>query len=206
MADNRYSQFQTFDGVQDGIVVQNTNVEGSKEYVPGSVRVRIPTICEPDSSWAVPFGGYSGGGSDRGLFMVPDIGSSVACFFVEGDPDELYYAPSGWSFEKLPQVVKEAFEQDGSEGASLIEVWSNDRFELVFDKRPGKARLYMRSKRHTDEATNPASFMIELDDETGAMALNAPSGITLNSLGRIVINGSSVEILGRSVNPMGDTI
>ncbi len=203
--DSRYNGTARQTGIKEGIVVTNVQ-DDSDTFVPGRVRVRIPNVCD-DSSWAVPYGGAFGGGDGHGFYMVPKIGALVVCFFVEGDPDHLYYAPAGWRVGGLPAPVQKAIEETGLTTVDKIDVWASDRFEIVFDRRDERARLYLRSTRHPDESTTGKALMLEMDDETGMLAISAPSGITLRSLGQISIEAASgVSIQGRSVNPMGGAI
>jgi len=203
--DDRYNGTARQYGLKEGIVVENVQ-DDSDSFIPGRIRVRIPNVCD-DSSWAVPFGGAFGGGDGHGIYMVPKIGALVACFCVEGDPDHLYYAPAGWRIGGLPAPVQKAVEETGLGTVDKIEVWASDRFELVFDRREDRARIYLRSTRHPDESDTGKALMLELDDETGMMGISAPSGIVIRSLGAIDIRANcGVSIQGRSVNPLGGAI
>lgn len=207
MGDPRYEGIQHFDGMKEGIVVQNDDPKTRCR-----VRVIIPNLIEDESSWASPMGTVGGGAADRGFWSVPEIGASVVCWFVEGDPDEIYYCTSNWSqgedgVSQTPSAVQTAVAEDGYKVAKLLDVFSSKRFEMVFDRREGKGRLYLRSKRHEDNANNGKALMLEFDDETGQIAICAPGGINLNSLGFININSNTgVVIQGRVINPMGGVI
>jgi hypothetical protein len=206
MADERYSEFQTYDGMEEGIVIDNVDPDGRAR-----VRVMIPNVVD-DSGWCFPFGTVGGGSADMGFWSVPAIGSTVICFFVEGDVDEVYYCTSGWSrsgnkVSQAPAMVQKAIEEDGPEAATMISGFSTDRFEFVFDRRADKGRVYLRSKRHEDNPNNGQALMIELDDETGMLAISAPGGIVIRSLGNIDIRSNTqLSLQGRVVNTMGDII
>jgi hypothetical protein len=205
-SNSRYTGLLTHDRLEEGVVVDNVDPDGRHR-----VRVKIPGTVH-ESSWAFPFGTTGGGSTDSGFWAVPSIGAVVVCFFVEGDVDEIYYSTAGWSRNKnkasqAPSVIQNAIAEDGPVAATLISAFSSDRFELVFDRRMEKGRLYLRSKRHEDNVNSGQALMIELDDETGMIALSAPGGIKLTALGNIDIRSATqLSLQGRVVNPMGDTI
>jgi uncharacterized protein involved in type VI secretion and phage assembly len=207
MGDARYNGQQTFDGIEEGIVVENVDPDGRAR-----VRVVIPSIVDDSSSWAFPFGTVGGGSANAGFWSVPAIGSTVVCFFIEGDVDEIYYCTSGWSRSKsgesqTPSAVQAAIAEDGPAAATKVSTFSSSRFELVFDEREEKGRVYLRSKRHEDSTNNGTGLMIEFDDEQGMIGLSAPGGIRIKSLGNIDIeSGTQLALQGRVVNPMGDVI
>ena len=59
-----------------GEVVDRDDPEGL-----GRVRLRIPGLVDPASSWAFPLGTVGGGSDRRGFFSVPEKGAEVGVLF-----------------------------------------------------------------------------------------------------------------------------
>lgn len=81
-----------FYGKYEGVI---TNVDDPLEI--GRVRVKVPAVLgeEVESGWALPCAPY-GGGKDRGLFFLPEVGDTVWVEFAAGDPSRPIWVGTFW--------------------------------------------------------------------------------------------------------------
>lgn len=181
-----------------GVVVDNQDPKGL-----GRLQIRIPAIAEPSTGWALPFGMPGGGDTQSGTFDIPKAGAEVVVLFVNGDPDHPRWTYGNWGAPKgesdIPEPAKSIIAQEGPAAAGLIKASENDKFQMFTDMREGKARLVIRSKKADPEDLSGAALMIELDDANGTIAISAPAGVSIKSLGSIEIDALNVTINGRPV-------
>ncbi len=102
----------------------------------GRVRVRVPGLLEPESSWAMPLGRMYG--VNDGHWQVPAVDSSVAVWLHQGHPDHPYYMSAAWG---APKGVQDAPSQAGSPAnVDIYSVrWKN--FHITMDGRTGVQKL-----------------------------------------------------------------
>lgn len=198
---NRYT------AIYEGVVTENQDPQRL-----GRVKARVPGIADdPDTDWAFPAGMPGAGVSQRGFFDVPRVGSEVYVFFLGGDPDKPRFFTGHWGIRKdtgseIPTQARDALEEAPSD-ADKIKVYETNTWVLVFDEREGRERLFMKRKREIEgepefddeDLAGGNALMIELDATNGTLALSAPGGIVLRTLGIIDIDGAVVQIAGRKV-------
>ena len=186
--------------IMEGSVVNNEDPRGL-----GRVRVAVPGLIEdPGSAWAYP-AGMGGGAAKRGHFDVPAKGAGVYVFFLGGDVDKPRYftghfgAPDGESEAPTPAI--EALAEDGPSGPPQVKVWESEKFAVTLDDRPDKSRFYVyaTNRDQSQDLIGGNALMLELDNEQGTLALSAPAGVVIRSLGIVDIDGLIVNIKGRKV-------
>lgn len=189
-----------FQGMHSGVVSSNADPKGV-----GRLKIRVPGLLEP-SGWALPFGMPGGGDTQAGFFDIPKVGAEVVVIFIDGDPDKIRWTYGHWGLPggvaDTPEPARTAIQEDGAAAAPLVKAMENDRFQIFTDTRDGKGRFVIRSKRQDLEDLEGAALMLELDDENGTLALSAPGGISIRSVGRVDIDGILVTIGGRAVTPV----
>jgi uncharacterized protein involved in type VI secretion and phage assembly len=153
--------------------------------------VRVPGLIKPDSAWARPF--TIGGGSGKGFFFVPDVGSEVAVFFHQGDVDEPHYIAGNWRAPGGNAEVPDPVKQKTAETAYKIKVIETDRWRVVMDDEDSSAALLLLDKRSGNK--------IEIDGVSRAIAIDATSSISINAVGSVSINALSLTLNGRPVLP-----
>ena len=81
-----------FYGKYEGVV---TDVADPLEI--GRLRVRVPAVLgeQIESGWALPCAPY-GGGKDRGMLFLPEVGDTVWVEFVAGDPSRPIWVGTFW--------------------------------------------------------------------------------------------------------------
>ena len=193
-----------YTAIYAGVVVDN--VDPDKR---GRVKIRVPGILDdPSSDWALPVGNPGAGTSQRGWFDVPGIDSEVYVFFVGGDIDKPRFMTGHWGIRngesEVPEDARDAMEEDGPEAADQVKTLQTNSFVMTFDEREGKERFYVKRKRDIEgvddeDLDGGNALMIELDATNGTIAISAPSGIVLNTLGMVSFNGNLINVGGRKL-------
>lgn len=103
----------------------------------GRVKVLIPGLLEPESTWAWPLGSPGGGSAQRGTFEPPAVDSSVAVMFNQGEVDEPYYWTGPWGAPNgVSDIPTGAAVGEGSDlAARQIAVQEDGEWRLTRDSR-----------------------------------------------------------------------
>jgi hypothetical protein len=176
-------------GLYEGPVVDNKDPKKL-----GRVKVNIPGVAEP-TGWAFPLGWAGAGGKKRGGWSPPPVGAEVGVMFKMGDPDHPRYLPGFPGEGETPDEVEEASVEDA---VKVPFVFNGDRFKIVMDERPGKARMAIEDKKTGD--------VYEIDGVKLGCRIKSTSALSIECDGAIDIKGSSVTINGRRVAPNGQPI
>lgn len=119
----------------------------------GRVRVYVPNLLDPQSSWAFPIGVMRG--VKNGVWWVPEVGSNVVVWLCQGKKDHPYYAAGPWG---APGGESDAPEQapEGSTDHVVIR-WRD--FHITFNGKDGEEKLTI------EDLTSETK--IEIDRTTG---------------------------------------
>lgn len=84
----------------------------------GRVRAKVPAVFGPEveCGWALPCAPF-GGGKDRGMLFVPEIGDSVWIEFAAGDPSRPIWVGAFWGAPSGESVSADASEVPTNEDA-----------------------------------------------------------------------------------------
>ena len=180
-----------FTGIVLGVVVDRNDPDDL-----GRVRVRVPGLLEPASTWALPMGTVGGGSSDRGVFAVPEVDADVGVMFLNADPDRPVYFGGHWGrpngTSEVPEVARDkGSDDDGNRKTPNIRSFESRRFRVVLNDNAGEESVRLEDKVSGD--------LIELDGAQRGMYLRATSAIILECVGLIDIRGLAVQINGRPV-------
>ena len=192
-----FSQFDDDIGAHDtrlagmyvGYVTHRRDPEGL-----GRVRVCIPGVLEPHSTWAWPLGTAGGGFKDRGLFAVPEEGAEVAVFFNQGDVDAPYYLSAQWGKPDGESEVPEEAQKDPPDNRVL----ATPTFRVELDESEGARKLKLTNRKTGDH--------LLFDAEENSITLQGTTAITIKAVGAISLEATSVTIAGRVVRPVADPI
>ena len=135
---------------------------------------------------AVPFAG-----SDRGAFLLPDVGDEVLITFAHGDPRHPIVIGGLWNgADRPPEVL-------GGNGDRI------DRWTIVGKAGTRIAIVEENSALPRISLTTPGGASIVMtDDDGGEIKLEVPGGssITMNSSGISINTGNKVEVNASQVN------
>jgi len=176
-------------GMYVGYVTARKDPEGL-----GRVRVCIPGVLEPQSTWAWPLGTSGGGFKDRGFFAVPEEGAEVAVFFNQGDIDEPYYLSAHWGKPDGESEVPEEAQKDPPDNRVL----ATPTFRIELDESEGARKLKLTNRKTGDH--------LLFDAEENTVTLEGTTAITIKAVGAISLEATSVTIAGRVVRPIADPI
>ncbi len=188
---------------QEGYVVDRDDPERL-----GRVKVCIPGLCEPSTTWAFPWGTVGGGTKKRGMKSVPQVGAEVGVLFIGGDPDNPRYITGHWGKPdegtEIPgQPYTTAGKVDKDPGGSDVDVhvteW--DRYIITVDERKGKESLRITDKVSGDE--------IEFDgsNTTGpGISITATAAFYVNVQGAFIVDAAQIVLNDRKVADGGANI
>lgn len=205
--------------IYDGVVIDDADPDGH-----GRVRVKVEGVLDEGSDWAWPVGNPGGGKARRGLFVVPEVGSTVAVYFCQGDPSAPRYLGGFWGPEvdgagdaggvgsELPTRARDVPVPD----RKRVQVLETERWAIVIDNRETPKN---EAGEPVDDPTRPAdgqdTFLIlhkesgasfEIDGGRRGITISAIAGIRLLTDGLVEIDGSVVQIAGRKVMRTGGVI
>jgi len=176
-------------GMYVGYVTHRKDPEGL-----GRVRVCIPGVLEPHSTWAWPLGTSGGGFKDRGFFAVPEEGAEVAVFFNQGDVDEPYYLSAHWGKPDGESEVPEEAQVDPPDNRVI----ATPTFRIELDESDKAKKLKLTNRKTGD-------FLL-FDAEENTVTLQGTTAITIKAVGAISLEATQITIGGRAVRPVPDPI
>ena len=192
-----FSQFDDDIGTHDtrlpGMYVGYVTARKDPEGL-GRVRVCIPGVLEPESTWAWPLGTSGGGFKDRGFFAVPEEGAELAVFFNQGDIDAPYYLSANWGKPDGESEVPEEAQKDPPDNRVL----ATPTFRIELDESEGGRKLKLTNRKTGDH--------LLFDAEENTITLEGTTAITIKAVGAISLEATSVTIAGRVVRPIADPI
>jgi len=160
----------------------------------GRVRVCIPGVLDPHSTWAWPLGTSGGGLKDRGFFAVPEEGAEVAVFFNQGDVDEPYYLSAHWGKPDGESEVPEEAQVDPPDNRVI----ATPTFRIELDESDKAKKLKLTNRKTGD-------FLL-FDAEENTVTLQGTTAITIKAVGAISLEATQITIGGRAVRPVPDPI
>jgi uncharacterized protein involved in type VI secretion and phage assembly len=147
-----------------------TNVDDPLKI--GRVRARVPAVFGPDveSGWALPCAPF-GGGKDRGMLFLPEVGDSVWFEFAGGEPSRPIWVGGFWGAPSGDSV-----------SADASEVPTHD------SKKAGPKLGVLRTK---------AGHRIVLDDDGSVIVIAHGEGkaeVKITKSGEVVIKAEKVKL------------
>lgn len=176
-------------GLYVGYVTHRRDPEGL-----GRVRVCIPGVVEPYSTWAWPLGTAGGGSAGCGLFAVPEEGAEVAVFFNQGEIAAPYYLSAHWGKPDGVSEVPEEAQQDPPDNR----VFATPTFRIELNEAQGARSLRLTNRKTGDH--------LVFDAEENSVTLEATAALTLRAVGAISVEAAQITLGGRVVRPIADPI
>lgn len=161
-----------FYGKYEAIV---TDLDDPKKI--GRLRARVPAVLGEDleTGWALPCAVF-GGGKDRGLLAMPEVGDTIWIEFAAGDISRPIWVGAFWGDPESSGGQDDLAEEVGPETPTSE------------DKSAGPGHLVLRTK---------AGHRIALDDE-GGVVIVANGGnkaeIRLTREGEVVVKAETIKL------------
>jgi len=191
-----------FFGKYRALVVDNDD----KEHL-GRLKVRVPSLLgdEVVTGWAAPCMPY-GGGPDRGMLFVPEIGDGVWVEFEEGDLEFPIWVGTFWSKPDDQSEIPFRIKPDGSKDES--------------DQEPPTRKIIKTAKGHTlqFEDADGEEMVILKEAKNGRVVTLDKTGIAIDdgAGNRLEITADKfrivsavpfmIEAKGQPIKLIGDTI
>lgn len=143
----------------------------------GRVRARVPAVLgeEQQSGWALPCVPF-GGGRDRGMLFLPEVGDTVWIEFAAGDPTRPIWTGAFWG------APESAGQQDDLAEETGPEVPTSE------DAPAGPGHLVLRTR---------AGHRVAFDDESEVLILSCAGDkaeIRLTRDGEVLITAETIKL------------
>ncbi len=152
----------------------------------GRLRAKVPAVLGEDLScgWALPCAPF-GGGKQRGMIALPEIGDTVWIEFAAGDPSRPIWSGCFWGAPSSAGKADDLAEASGP--------------ELPSEAKPGQ--LVIKTK---------AGHLVHIDDEGGTIVISSARGkarLTLDQSGKLLVEADTIELGSRASESLvlGDT-
>jgi uncharacterized protein involved in type VI secretion and phage assembly len=127
-------------------------------------------------------------GSDRGAFLLPDIGDEVFVIFVNGDPRMPVIVGGLWNGNSQPPETisggRNRRKVIRSKNGVTITMDDQDGQEQFIVETPGGQKITLKD--------GPGAILIE--DSNGNSTKHESAGITVTASAKVTINASTVEV------------
>lgn len=175
-----------FYGVYPALVSEITDPEGQ-----GRIKVKLPWSPDSDGNayeaWARLATMMAG--DNRGSWFVPDVDDEVLVVFEAGDTRRPYVIGSLWNGQDAPPETMDLGGNNYqrtlvSRNGIRINMDDTDGVETLILETPGGQKLVLKD--------GPGSA--EVKDSNGNSVNMDSGGITVNALGKVTINATTIEI------------
>jgi len=168
-----------FYGKWAGIVTDNDDPKGI-----GRLRARVPEVLgeQESTGWALPCSPW-GGGFNRGLFALPEIGDTVWIEFAAGDPARPIWTGTFWGAP------------DSAGGQDDLGTETGAEAPRGADSPGGPGQHVLRTA---------AGHVVSLDDTGGVVVVAEAAGaeIRLTSDGVVTITADSIRLGASAAEPL----
>lgn len=194
MSDGHDDPDPRFVALYEGVVIDNRDPARL-----GRVKLAVPGLIEPASGWALPIGSAGGGSDANGFFFVPKIGAEVAVFFVQGDVDHPRYLIGAWGAPSGTPETPTFARALSPEEAVLVRGIQTDRWEVVFDDRPGHESLRVKDREFDED-------ILEIDGVAHGVTISGSAAVVIRSTGVVSVEALQILLNGRIVRDTNEPI
>lgn len=132
---------------------------------------------------AAPFAG-----SNRGAFLLPDVGDEVFVIFVNGDPRMPVIVGGLWNGSSSPPETIAG----GDNRRKVIR--SKNGVKLTLDDQSGQEQFIVETPAGQKLTLKDGPGAILIEDSNGNSAKLEPAGVTVTTPAKATLNASTVEI------------
>jgi uncharacterized protein involved in type VI secretion and phage assembly len=166
-------------GVVTGIVTNNKDPDGL-----GRVKLKFPWLSDSEESdWARVASPMTG--SERGLFLLPEVDDQVLVAFEHGDPAYAYVIGALWNSKKKPPAAN----SDGKNNLRLLKSRSGHLVKLNDTEGEETIEIVDKSGKN--------SIVVSTKDNTIAIKADADIKIT-SANGKFVVDAKEIELKSKA--------
>jgi uncharacterized protein involved in type VI secretion and phage assembly len=132
---------------------------------------------------AAPFAG-----SDRGAFLLPDVGDEVFVVFVNGDPRMPVIVGGLWNGNASPPETI-----SGGQNRRKV-IRSKNGVKLTLDDQSGQEQFIVETPAGQKITLKDGPGSILIEDSNGNSAKLEPAGVTVTAAAKLTVNAGTVEI------------
>ena len=180
------------DGVVVGVV---EDVDDTEQQC--RVRLRFPWLAEDYvSGWARTV--QLGAGAKRGFIVVPEVGDEVLVSFDRGDLRHPFVLGGLYNGQDKPELGPFTLLDSGTHAVNTRRIVSRKGHALTFSDESGKEKIQIAS------SDGQLSIEVDIANNTikigsgGKVELKATGDTTIESMGKLVLKGSQVEVEAQS--------
>lgn len=143
----------------------------------GRVKVRVPAVMGEEEVWALPCAPY--GGSNMGLYTVPEVGTGVWVEFEAGDPSYPIWAGCFWGDGEVPS------DERGTQATPPLKI--------------------IRSQKGLMVTLDDDQEVITVTDENGSNFLRIETRegkVTVQGTFKVVVEAPLIELVENSTHPV----
>jgi uncharacterized protein involved in type VI secretion and phage assembly len=185
-------------GKYEGVVTDTEDPLGI-----GRIRARVPAVLglTVESGWALPCAPF-GGGPDRGMLFLPEVGDTVWMEFAAGDLSRPIWSGCFWGAPESAGGSDDLAEQTGAEtprsedrsaGPSLRMLKTRAGHELVFDDE-GELILLRNGNGKTS---------IRLTQDGGVVISAETIKLCADAAEKVVLGDAFMELFNQHTHPTG---
>ena len=167
-----------------------TDVKGDPDGL-GRVKVTLPWVADTGDgryeAWARVATLMAG--ASRGSWFVPDPNDEVLVAFEGGDPRRPYVLGGLWNGRDRPP---ERMDAAGQNQKKVLR--SRNGVKVTLDDSDGREQLVLETPGGQKVTLKDGPGAIELSDSNGNSLKLAPSGVTIESAGRVRITATQLEV------------
>jgi uncharacterized protein involved in type VI secretion and phage assembly len=127
-------------------------------------------------------------GSDRGAFLLPDVGDEVFVIFVNGDPRMPVIVGGLWNGNSQPPETISG----GRNRRKVIR--SKNGVTITMDDQDGQEQFIVETPGGQKVTLKDGPGAILIEDSNGNSAKLETSGVTVTASAKVTINASTVEV------------
>jgi len=127
-------------------------------------------------------------GSDRGAFLIPDVGDEVFVVFVNGDPRLPVVVGGLWNGNSAaPETIS-----GGRNRRKVIR--SKNGVTLTLDDQDGREQFIVETPGGQKLTLADGPGTITIEDSNGNSAKLEASGVTVTAAAKLTLNASTIEV------------
>jgi uncharacterized protein involved in type VI secretion and phage assembly len=127
-------------------------------------------------------------GSDRGAFLLPDVGDEVFVIFVNGDPRMPVIVGGFWNGNASPPETI-----SGGQNRRKV-IRSKNGVKITMDDQDGQEQFIVETPGGQKVTLKDGPGAVFIEDSNGNSAKLETSGVTITAAAKLTVNAGTIEI------------